>query len=209
VVEDSEVEEEEAVVVEGMPVFSIKRDNAPSAITVDSHMRVLELVGVAVSEEVQITMPLKEVEDRSSDPMAGSKEVEPDTVSQWEQWGLTVVILSKEVHLVTVSQAFMVLKEVSQIVTVLRVYRQEITELNLVSKVLSVVRAGTVKEHRMGTNSRWGVVVVDTMHSLQEHTVNLEVTHSKAADQATQHRRVETTSNRVGIQVAEGMGSSR
>jgi len=84
-VEDSEVEEEEeAVVVEGMPVFSIKKDNALSAITVDSHMRVLELVGVAVSEEVQVTMHLKDVEDRSSGPMAGSKEVEADTASQWE-----------------------------------------------------------------------------------------------------------------------------
>jgi len=121
-----------------------------------------------------------------------------------------VVILSKEVHLVTVSQVFMVLKEVSQIVTVLRVYREEITEPRLISKALSVVREGTVKEHKVGTNSRWGVVVVvDTMPSLQEHTVKLEVTHSKAADQTTKHRREETTSNRVGIQVAEVMGSSR
>jgi len=213
VAEDLEVEEEEeeAVAKEGMSVFSFKRDNAPSAKAVDSHMRVLALVEVlevAVLVEMQITVLLKEVEDRGSGLMAGSKEEEPDTANQWEQWGLTMVMPSKEVRLVTVSQTFMVLKEVSLIVTVLRVYRQAITEVRLVSKVFTVIAAGTLKERRMATNSKWGVVMVHTMHSLQERTVNLEVTHSKVADQATQHRRVETTSNRVGIQVAERMGSS-
>jgi len=213
VAEVSEVEEA-AVEVEGMSVFSFKRDSAPSATAVDSHMRAPELVAVveAVSEEVQITVPLKEVEDRGLGLLADSKEEEADSASQWEQWELTVVIPSKEVRLVTVSQTFMVLKEVSPIVTVLRVYRQEVTEVRLISKVFTVVPADTLKERRVATNSRWGVVVVvvvDTMHSLQERSVNLEVTHSKAAVQPTLHRRVQTTSNLVDIQVAELMDSNR
>jgi len=125
------------------------------------------------------------------------------------------VIPSKEVRLVTVSQAVMVVREVSQVVmafkevsqvaTVLRVCSQEITEVRLV-KVFTVIVVGTVKGRKVATSSRWSVV--DTAPSLQEHTGNLEVTRSKAADQATHHRRVDTTSSPVDIQVVEPMGSS-
>jgi len=207
--EDSEVGEEEAVdkvVVEGTSVFSFKRDSAPSELAVDFHMRVLALVLVAVSEEVQVMVVLKEVEDRVSRHMAVSREEEVVTAGQSEDWGVAEDIPSKEVHLVTVSQTVMVVKEVNQIVTVLRVCSQEIMEVRLVHKVLTVVVAATLKELRVASNSRWGVV--DTMPSPHEHTASLQVTRSKAADQATQHRRVVTTSNPVGIQVAEGMSSS-
>jgi len=97
-------------------------------------------------------------------------------------------------------------KEVSQVVTVLRVCSQEITEVRLVNKVFTVIVVDTVKGRRVAINSRWSVV--DTVPSLQEHTGKLKVTHSKAADQATHHRRVDTTSNPVDIQVVEPMGSS-
>jgi len=85
VAEASEVEEEAvAVVVERILVFSFKRDSVPSVKAVDSHMRVLELVLVGVSEGVQTTVRLKEVEDRGSQHMVDNSEVEADTPSQWE-----------------------------------------------------------------------------------------------------------------------------
>jgi len=208
--EDSEVGEEEAVdklVVEGMFAFSFKRDSALSELAVDIHMRAPELALVAVSAEVQVTEALKEVEHRGFRLMADSRVAEVDTANHSEDWEVPEVIPSKEVRLVTVSQSVMVVKEVNQIVTVLRIYRLEIMEVRLVHKVLTALVAATLKEHRVASNSRWGVV--DTMPSRhQDHTASLQVTRSQAADQATHHRRVDTTSNRVVIQVADRMSSS-
>jgi len=84
VAEASEVEEEAVAEVERILVFSFKRDSVPSVKAVDSHMRVLELVLVGVSEGVQTTVRLKEVEDRGSQHMVDNREVEADTPSQWE-----------------------------------------------------------------------------------------------------------------------------
>jgi len=212
VAEVSEVVEEE--VVQEIHAFNFRKGNVPSVKAVDSHMRVLEeleLVLVAVSEEVQTTVPLKEVEDHALEDMADSKAL-ADTDSQWDHWGLLGDILRKEVRLVTVSQAVLVVKEVSQVVTVLRVYSQELTvvrPVRLVNKVFTVIAVGTVKVRRVATNSRLGVVVDSAhSHSLQEHMGNLEVTRSKAADQATHHLRVDTSSKLMGIQVAQPTGSN-
>jgi len=217
VAEVSEVVEEE--VVQEIHAFNFRKGNVPSVKAVDSHMRVLEeleeleLVLVAVSEEVQITVPLQEVEDHASEDLADSREALVDTASQWDHWRLLGDILRKEeVRLVTVSQAVMVVKEVSQVVTVLRVYSQELTvvrPVRLVNKVFTVIAVGTVKVRRVATNSRLGVVVDSAhSHSLQEHMGNLEVTRSKAADQATHHLRVDTSSKLMGIQVAQPTGSN-
>jgi len=74
--EVSEVEEEDVgVVVEGMSVFSIKKDNARPEIAVGSHTRVLVLVVQAVSGEVEVTVALKELEDRGLRPMVDSREL--------------------------------------------------------------------------------------------------------------------------------------
>jgi len=213
VAEVSEVVEEE--VVQEIHAFNFRKGNVPSVKAVDSHMRVLEelqLVLVVVSEEVQPTVPLKEVEDHALVHLADSREAVADTASQWDHWGLLEDILRKEVHLVTVSQAVLVVKEVSQVVTVLRVYSQELTvvrPVRLVNKVFTVIAVGTVKVRRVATNSRLGVVVDSAhSHSLQEHMGNLEVTRSKAADQATHHLRVDTSSKLMGIQVAQPTGSN-
>lgn len=211
VAEVSEVEEEE--VVQEIHAFNFRKGNVPSVKAVDSHMTLLEelhLVLVAVSEEVQTTVPLKEVEDHALQHLADSREAVPDTASQWDHWGLLEDILRKEVRLVTVSQAVLVVKEVSQVVTVLRVYSQELTvvrPVRLVNKVFTVIAVGTVKVRRVASNSRWGAVV-DSAHSLQEHMVNLQVTRSKAPDQATHHLRVDTSSKPMGIQVAQPTGSN-
>jgi len=158
VAEVSEVAEEE--VVQEIHAFSFRKGNVPSVKAVDSHMRVLEeleLVLVAVSEEVQTTVPLKEVEDHALEHMADSRDVVAVTASQWEHWGLLEVIPRREVRLVTVSQAVLVVKEVSQVVTVLRVYSQElmvVRPVRLVNQVFTVIAGGTVKECRVATNSR-------------------------------------------------------
>jgi len=206
VAEVSEVAEEE--VVQEIHAFSFRKGNVPSVKAVDSHMRELEELLVAVSEAVLTTVPLKEEEDQALEDMADSRDAVAVTASQWEHWGLLEVIPLKEVRPVTVSQA--VLVEVSQVVTVLRVYSQAlmvVRPVSLVNKVFTVIVVGTVKVRRVATNSRLGVV--DSTASLQELMVNREVTRSKAADQATHLLRVDTTSNQpVGIQVAHPTGSN-
>jgi len=163
VAEASEVAEEE--VGQEIHAFSFRKGNVLSVKAVDSHMRQvqeeLELVVLAaVSEEVETTVPLKEVEDHALEDMADSRDaVAADTASQWEHWGQLEVIppRRKEVRLVTVSQAVLVVKEVSQVVTVLRVYSQElmvVRPVRLVNQVFTVIAGGTVKECRVATNSR-------------------------------------------------------
>lgn len=205
----AEVSDEEEVVQE-IHAFSFRKGNVPSVKAVDSHMRELEQleqVLLVVSEEVQATVPLKEVEDHALGAMGRDAVAVAVTASQWEHWGLLEVIPRKEVRLVMVSQAVLVVKEVSQVVTVLRVYSQElmvVRPVRLVNKVFTVIAVGTVKVRRVATSSRFRVV--DSTPSLQGHMVNLnlEVTRSKAADQATHHLRVDTANKQpMGIQVAQ------
>jgi len=159
------VEEEEDVEVEGILVFSFKRDNALSAIAVDFHMRVLELDVVAVSEEVQqTTVGLKEVVDHVSRHMVDSKAVEVVMASQWEDWALVVAIHSKAVHLVSVSQAALVGKERCQVLMVVRVHSQVVTVVRVrVVKVFTVVAVVMLRVRRVVTSSR----IQERMDSLQ------------------------------------------
>jgi len=190
------VEEEDVEGVEGILVFSFKRDYALSAKAVDFHMMVLELLVVAVSEEVQATVALKEVADHVLHHMVDSKVVEAVMGSQWEDWEPAEVIHSKEVPLVMVSQAALVVKERCQVFTVVRVHSPVVTPVRV--RVVAVVM---LRGRRVVTNSPW--VVVDTTPSLQEHMDNLQDIRSKVAE----HRWVVTPSNPVGILVAHRTGS--
>jgi len=142
-----------AVVVEGMSVFSFKRDNALSGTAVDSPMRVLELVVLAVSGEVQVTVALKELEDHVLRPMVDSREVRAVTASQWEDCRLPEVI-PRDLLQVTFSQVVMVVKEVCQMGTVVRVDSQVITAVWVANKVFTIIVVVMLRGRRVGTNSR-------------------------------------------------------
>lgn len=160
--EVSEVEEEDVgVVVEGMSVFRIKKDNARSEIAVDSHTRVLVLVVQAVSGEVEVTVALKELEDHVLRPMVDSRELWEVTASKWEDCLLLEVIPNKEVRQVTVrvNQVATVIEEVCQVGTVVRVHSQVITAAWLAHKlanqvVLTVIVVVMLRGRRAGINSR-------------------------------------------------------
>jgi len=195
--------EEEDVEVEGILAFSFKRDNALSEIAVDFHMRVLELVVVAVSEEVQITVVLKEVVDHVSRLMVDNKVVQAVMANQWEEWGPTEVIHNREVHLVTVSQVALVVKERCQVLTVVRVRSQVVTAVRVRAiKVFTVIAVVMLRGRRVVTNSPWAVVDL-TPPSLQELMDSLQDIHSKMAE----HHWVVIPSNPVGILVAQRTGS--
>jgi len=144
-----EVEAEVAVVEETF-VFSFKKGTATSEKAANSHTRLLEPAVVeGVSEEVEIMVAAKQLEDLSSrhtvdsrdeveEGTSPSKEAEVDMANLWVP---VEVIPNKAVLLVTVSQIVLEDKAVSQVVTVVRAVSHLVMVVRAVSHPVMVARA--------------------------------------------------------------------